>query len=125
MLKLLLAILDRPLLTLVLSIMFLLLNVLDAHSTYLVIRPAHYHRERNPIARWIFRKLTVPLGIIVFKTAILAIVIPAIAYYAAWDPFTINIVMLVANLLFLWVVWHNYRVYTRIAASRNPVISDQ
>lgn len=111
MLEQLRAILSKPLLTLLLSAIFLVLNVLDGHSTYLVIRPANYQRERNPIARFIFRKLKVPAGIIIFKSVILAIVIPAIAYYAAWDAFTINIVMTVADLLFLWVVHHNYRIY--------------
>lgn len=103
--------LSKPLLTLLLTAIFIVLNALDGHSTYLVIRPANYRRERNPIARYIFRKLKVPAGIIIFKTVIMAIVIPAIAYYAAWDAFTINIVMIVADLLFLWVVHHNYRIY--------------
>ena len=114
----------QPLLTLVLTAVFIILNVLDGHSTYLVIRPDCYHRERNPLARFIFRKLKVPAGIIIFKTVILAIVIPVIAYYAAWDAFTINVVMLVADLLFLWVVRHNYRIYqmqiSRLAEWKMP-----
>ncbi len=113
-----LALFTSPVLTLFLAAIFLVLNALDGHSTYLVIRPAHYERERNPLARFIFRKLKVPAGIIIFKTLILAIVIPAIAYYAAWDALTINIVMLVADLLFLWVVHHNYRIFRR-QISRN------
>lgn len=121
------AVLSKPLLTLLLSAIFLALNALDGHSTYLVIRPAYYQRERNPIARFIFRKLRVPAGIIIFKAVILAIVIPAIAYYAAWDAFTINIVLIVADLLFLWVVHHNYRIYrtqiSRIVEWKLPDIS--
>jgi len=107
--------LDQPLLTLLLMAPFLVLNVLDGHSTYLVLRPQHYHREKNPIARWIFRKLKLPTGIIVFKTVILAVVIPAVCYYAAWDASTINLTMFIADLLFLWVVQHNYRVYKKLA----------
>ncbi len=93
---------------------FLILNVLDGHSTYLVLKPHHYGREKNPVARWVFRKLGVPRGIIVFKTMLIAILIPAISYYAAWDVLTINITLLVADLLFLLVVMHNYRVYRRM-----------
>lgn len=99
--------------TLILSILFLLLNVLDAHSTWLVLRPHHYYRERNPVARWAFRKLKIPGGIIIYKTILLCILIPCIAYYSAWDAFTINIVLCVANLLFLLVVLHNYRIWRK------------
>ena len=101
-------------LSLILTGCFVILNILDGHSTYQVLKPHHYHRERNPIARWIFRKLRLPNGIVIFKAVLLAILIPAIAYYAAHDPFTINIVLSVSNILFLVVVLHNYRVYRKV-----------
>jgi len=47
--------------------LFVIVNIFDAHSTYLVLKPNHYHRERNPLARWVFRKLGIPQGIIIFK----------------------------------------------------------
>ncbi|PKN72793.1 MAG: hypothetical protein CVU50_05560 [Candidatus Cloacimonetes bacterium HGW-Cloacimonetes-3] len=100
--------------TLVLTCVFLLLNILDGHSTYLVLKPNHYEREKNPIARWVFRKLQIPRGIVIFKVILMSILIVAIAYYAAWDPFTINIAMLIANLLFTLVVLHNYRIAKRL-----------
>ncbi len=100
-------------LTLGLGIVFLILNILDGHSTWLVLRPDHYIRERNPIARWFFRKAKLPQGIIIFKTVLLCVLIPSIAYYTAWDAFTINIVLVVANILFILVVINNYRVYHR------------
>jgi hypothetical protein len=99
--------------TLALAIVFLLLNILDGHSTWLVLRPDHYLRERNPIARWFFKKAKLPQGIIIFKTALLSVLIPSIAYYTAWDAFTINIVLVVADILFTLVVINNYRVYYR------------
>ncbi len=99
--------------TLILGIVFLILNVLDAHSTWLVLRPEYYYRERNPIARWVFKKLKLPGGIVLFKAVLLCILIPCIAYYSAWDAFTINIVLLGANLLFTLVALNNYRVYYR------------
>ncbi|MCB5254131.1 MAG: DUF5658 family protein [Candidatus Cloacimonadaceae bacterium] len=94
--------------------LFVLLNVLDGHSTYLVMRPNHYRRERNPIARFVFRKIGIPQGIIIFKAVLLAILIPAMGFYAGNDLFTINIVLLVSNLVFLMVVIHNYRLYNKI-----------
>lgn len=105
-------------LTLFLTATFLLLNILDGHSTYLVLRPHHYEREKNPIARWVFRKLKLPRGIIIFKLILMSGLIIAISYYAAWDAFTINIAMIVADLLFLVVVTHNYRIARRIASYR-------
>lgn len=101
-------------LSLILTGCFVILNILDGHSTYQVLKPHHFHRERNPIARWIFRKLRLPNGIVIFKAVLLAILIPAIAYYAVHDPFTINIVLSVSNILFLVVVLHNYRVYRKV-----------
>ncbi|PKN79589.1 MAG: hypothetical protein CVU48_04940 [Candidatus Cloacimonetes bacterium HGW-Cloacimonetes-1] len=95
----------------VMGIIFITLNVLDAHSTWLVIRPNNYSGERNPIARWVFRKLGIPRGIVIFKCVLLAILIPCVIYYAVYDVFTINIVLVVADLLFLWVVYHNYKHY--------------
>ncbi len=105
---------NSPVFSLVLTASFIVLNILDGHSTYLVLKPHHYHREKNPIARWIFKKLKLPQGIIIFKTILLSVIIIAIAYYAAWDPFTINIAMMIANLLFLLVVGHNYRIFRRM-----------
>ncbi|MDD4147393.1 MAG: DUF5658 family protein, partial [Candidatus Cloacimonetes bacterium] len=60
---------------------FVLLNGFDAHSTYLVMWPHYYYRERNPVARWAFRKMGLPRGIIIFKLVLLAILIPAMIYY--------------------------------------------
>lgn len=106
--------LNTPILSLSITIVFLLLNVLDAHSTYLVIKPHYYEREKNPIARWVFKKLGIPRGIVIFKVLLMSILIVAIAYYAAWDPLTINIAMLIADVLFLVVVLHNYCIARRL-----------
>ncbi len=105
---------QKPLITLILSAVFLVLNVLDAHSTWLVTGKHHYHRERNPVARWMFRKLKLPRGIIVFKTLLLSPLVMAIGFYAAWETFNLNIILSVANLIFLLAVIHNYRIARRL-----------
>ncbi len=97
---------------------FCTLNLLDGHSTYQVLKPYYYHRERNPVARWVFRRMGLPQGIVVFKAIILGMLIPAMSYYAAHDPFTINIVLVVSGVVFTLVVLHNYRVYNRIKEER-------
>lgn len=94
--------------------LFIILNILDGHSTYLVMRPDHYRRERNPVARFVFRKIGIPNGIILFKAVLLSILIPAMGFYAGNDLFTINIVLLSSNGVFSYVVIHNYRLYKKI-----------
>lgn len=94
--------------------LFVLLNILDGRSTYIVMQPDHFERERNPIARWVLRKLGVLKGIFIFKTVLLAVLIPAMCFYAAYEILTINIVLLVANLVFALVVLNNYRVYKKV-----------
>ncbi len=117
-------VLHSGLLISILAGLFLLLNILDAHSTWLVMRPHYFEREKNPFARWVFKKLGIPRGIIIFKTALFAFLIPAGAYYGAWEPFTLNIVLSVANILFILVVAHNYRVYHRLKRMRSCWKSD-
>ncbi len=111
---------SQPVLLLILFCVFVLLNVLDGHSTWMVLRPNRYHRERNPVARWVFRKLGLPRGIVIFKFVLLLILGLAFAFYAASDTFVLNIVLLVANLVFLLVVLHNYRVYRKIHRPAPP-----
>jgi hypothetical protein len=109
MLSELLTLLSGKTLLCVQSVVFIILNTLDAHSTWLVLKPNHYHRERNPIARWVFRKLRIPRAIIIFKSLIL---IPLGIFIAFWrkEALTINIALLIGNLVFILVVLHNYKV---------------
>lgn len=122
MTKLLLILHSIPLL-IISALIFIILNILDAHSTWLVIRPNHYRREKNPVARWVFKKLGLPRGIIIFKIAIFAILIPAGVYYAVLEPLTLNIVLIVANIVFGLVVHNNYLIYRRMTR-RVTVASD-
>lgn len=92
---------------------FLLLNILDGHSTWLVVRPDHYERERNPIARWVFRKLRLPRAIPLFK-ALLLLILAFVIWHWRSDKVTLNIALSIGNVLFIFVVWHNYKVYRRI-----------
>ncbi|HOY84590.1 MAG: DUF5658 family protein [Candidatus Cloacimonetes bacterium] len=97
---------------------FVILNILDGHSTWKVIQPNHFHRERNPVARWFFRKLGLPRGIVIFKAVLLFILGGAFAIYAKKETKVMNITLGVANLVFLAVVIHNYKVYKRVKAHR-------
>ncbi len=112
--SLLIALLSQLPLLIALFVIFILLNILDGHSTWQVIKPNHYSRERNPLARWIFRKLGIPRGIVVFKVVLLLILAAAFAWYAAYDTLILNVILIVADIVFLLVVIHNYRVSRKL-----------
>jgi len=44
----------------------------------------------------------------------LSVLIPAMGFYAGNDLFSINIVLVVSNVVFIFVVKHNYVVYKRV-----------
>lgn len=94
------------------SILFLLLNVLDGWTTWLVMKPDHYDRERNPIARFVFKKLKAPASIILFKVMLLSGLGLFIIHW--WrESLTLNIALLVGNLLYIYVVRHNFKVHRK------------
>ncbi|HNX00796.1 MAG TPA: DUF5658 family protein [Candidatus Cloacimonadota bacterium] len=107
-------VLNAYLLTKILAVVFVILNILDGHSTYIVLRPNHYARERNPIAKWVFKKLGILPGIIIWKTLLLAVMIYLIFTQYMEEAYLLNIILLVANGFFTWVVIHNYKVYRRL-----------
>ena len=100
---------DSTLLT-VQCILFLILNFLDGHTTWLVMKPDHYERERNPIARFVFRKLKAPGGIVFFKSLLLGGLGLFIIHW--WkEALTLNIALLIGNVLYILVVRHNFKVH--------------
>ena len=109
LIKILLNILSDKYLLIIQCTAFLVLNILDAHSTWLVLRPDNYQRERNPLARWVFRKLKIPGAIILYKALVLGFLACFISNW--WrEALTINIGLLVGNIMFILVVLHNYKV---------------
>ena len=106
---------SSPILSIVLLVLFLFLNVLDAHSTWLVISPNHFYREKNIFARFFFKKLGPLSGIITFKVLLLSILGLLIWFYVLPEYLSLNISMLIGNAIFIAVVWNNYRIYRRIS----------
>jgi len=85
-------------------IIFVILNILDGHSTWKVLYPDKHHREMNPLARWVFRKLGVTKGIITYKTVLILIIGILFGHYAKKDTFSLNVILSVANIVFLITV---------------------
>lgn len=92
------------------------LNSLDGYSTWKVLKPHHYRRERNPLARRIFQKLGIPRGIIVAELLWIGFI--SLVFFLLWDKPALNGVLLVllciGVLAFTWVVASNFRAYRRI-----------
>lgn len=109
---------SHPLL-LVQLLVFFVLNILDGHSTWKVVKPNHFYREKNPIARWFLRKFGALRGIVVFKSLLLLFLGTVIAIY--WKKLirSLNLVFGVANLVFLAVVINNYLVHKKINSKRS------
>lgn len=111
-LNLILKILCDHTLLLVQCLLFIILNVFDGHTTWLVMKPDHYDRERNPIARFVFKKLKAPASIIFFKAFLLSGLGLFIIHW--WkESLTLNIALLIGNLLYIFVVRHNFRVHKK------------
>ena len=87
---------------------FYLLNLLDSHSTFLVVSLSSFRSERNPIARFIFKKFGLVRGIIILKSIIL-IITPLMIWVYVTDSFKINLTLIIANILYSVVVFNNYR----------------
>ncbi|MEA1971779.1 MAG: DUF5658 family protein [Candidatus Cloacimonadota bacterium] len=98
-------------------IYFIILNVLDAHSTFLVVSISDCRSERNPIARYFFKKFGIIRGIIVLKGVILFI-IPLMVWVFVTDSYKINLTLTIANFLYSLVVLNNYRIYKKIKKIR-------
>lgn len=92
---------------------YLTLNVLDGISTWLVLRPDHFEREANPIAKRIFVRLGIPRGIIITEASVLTLLTPVI-FFLAGTQLEITVALLfAANLVFIWVVTDNLKIAFR------------
>ena len=104
-----------PILSIILLLIFLLLNILDAHSTWLVVSPNHYYREKNIFARYFFKRFGIVAGIVTFKILLLSILGLLIWFYVLPEYLSLNISILIGNAIFTLVVLNNYRIYRRIS----------
>ena len=92
---------------------YLMLNVLDAISTWLVVKPDRYAQEINPLARWLFIKLGLFRGLLVAETLNLGLITPLIIILAAFMPLLATILLSLAVLFYAILVVNNFRIYLR------------
>lgn len=102
------------LLFIALYIVYFILNVFDGITTWIILKPDHFNREMNPVARWIFIKLGIPRGIIITEAGVLAILTPLIFWLAAVNLVLVKILLGIAVLIFIWVVADGFRIINRM-----------
>ncbi len=92
------------------------LNVLDGVSTWKVLKPHHFHRERNPLARWMFLKLGLTRGVILAEVLWIGFI--STVFFMLFRHPVLNSVLLIllclGVLIFLYVVSGNFRTWRRI-----------
>ncbi|PKN74356.1 MAG: hypothetical protein CVU49_09050 [Candidatus Cloacimonetes bacterium HGW-Cloacimonetes-2] len=93
--------------------LYILLNLLDAISTWLVVKPDKYAQEINPLARWLFIRLGLFRGLLVAETLNLGIFTPLIIILAAFFPVLATILLSLAVLFYAVLVVNNFRIYLR------------
>jgi len=97
----------------VLLIIFISLNILDAHSTYLVVSHSSYESEHNPIAQLLFKKLGLVPGILVLKSIVIVLIFLIVKYYTLLKT-EILIILAIANIVYSIIVTKNYRHYRKL-----------
>jgi hypothetical protein len=97
----------------ILIVLYIILNVLDGYTTYKVISRTSYHNERNPIARFIFKKIGVIGGVIAIKSLMIPI-IALMIYYYSFKNYTMNLILVFADVLYSYAVINNFNVYKRV-----------
>ncbi len=102
-----------------LLIVFLILNILDAHSTWLVLKPNKYRQERNPLARLVMKKLGVKRGIYLLKLGLLIPFTVFTVLYLRDDEKGFNLVFTITDVVFGFVVYNNYKIYRKELRRRN------
>ncbi len=105
---------------LLLLFVFIALNILDVHSTFLVVSNTSTRSERNPVARFLLRKLGVKRGLVTLKLLLIPILALMVWYYPQARKEIVG-VLLLSNFLYLLVVANNYRIHRRIQRRRRLV----
>ena len=105
-------------LTTLVALYFILvaLNLLDGLSTWQVLKPNHYHRERNPAARWMFIKLGLTRGLVLAEVLWIGF-ISAVFFLTFTHPVwnvALLVLLCVGVLVFLRVVSGNFRAWQSI-----------
>ena len=96
-----------------LLLLLAILNILDAISTWKVVKLGNNNNERNPLARFLFKKLGLIPAMIILKGISIIIVGYVALFYKKFLP-DIHTFALVLNAFYLYIVIHNYHVLNKM-----------
>lgn len=99
-----------------LFLLLAVLNILDAISTWKVVKRGSNRNERNPLARLLFNKIGALQGIILLKAIALIIIAYISINYRDFEP-DIHSYIILLNVLYLYIVIHNYQVLKRMKSN--------
>ena len=103
-----------------LVIIFILLNIFDAITTFYVVSKYSYTSERNPMVRFLIKKYGIKKGLIYTKFIIIFI-LPLIIWSYIEHALSINIVLIILNIFYLLVVLNNYNIYRKILLDKKSM----
>ena len=96
-----------------LFIIFIILNYFDAATTLFICSRLGVQSEKNPIAKFLMKRFGLKKGIILLKSVII-LLIPLIIIAYINNPLSINIVLSILNICYLFIVVNNMRICKRI-----------
>ena len=103
---------------LVLYLVLVALNLLDGFTTWKFVKPDHYGREANPIARWLFSKLRIPRGIIIVEGVTQALVTLFIFWLLARNPLLTKLLLGFGIMVFGWIVQGSFGLIKKLRERR-------
>lgn len=105
-----------------LSLIYIILNILDGHSTFNVVKLSSYKSEKNPVARFFIKKLGAFWGILTIKLVSLLVVLTMLYSYNRELVKQFNIVLFIADVFYTYVVIHNYKNLNKMIKRRQDFL---
>ena len=96
-----------------LFLLLAVLNILDAISTHKVVKIGSNNNERNPLARFLFKKIGALPAMIILKGIAILITAYIAINYREFEP-DIHTYIIIINAFYLWIVINNYKVLKQI-----------
>lgn len=111
-------------LLLVLYLVLLVLNLMDGITTWIFVRPDHYDREANPVARWMFRRLGITRGIILAELLWMGAV--TLLFLTVFQKYSTAglVLMSLGVLVWLYIIPGNVRYCLRLRQKGNQAEKD-
>jgi hypothetical protein len=92
-----------------LMLILIYLNVLDALTTYYIVVRQSYNSERNPLVRVFIKRFGAKKGLIMVKSIIIFL-LPLIVWCYLDTPFYVCYSLLFLNFLYLFIVFNNKKI---------------